>query len=116
MSSEAGSGIDLLKILERNSFFKDASSWKLNFIETGSNVIGARNDKNQVSGLLSLLAQSSLSNTAGLQSASIKGLVEGIEKSAGLENSLKEKLKSISSEAEGNAPKAIQDLIELYAK
>ena len=116
LSSEAGSGIDLLKILERNSFFKDASSWKLNFIETGSNVIGARNDKNQVSGLLSLLAQSSLSNTAGLQSASIKGLVEGIEKSAGLENSLKEKLKSISSEAEGNAPKAIQDLIELYAK
>ncbi|WP_436835206.1 PVC-type heme-binding CxxCH protein [Arenibacter algicola] len=116
LSSEAGSGIDLLKILERNSFFKDASSWKLNFIETCSNVIGARNNKNQISGLLSLLAQSSLSNTAGLQSASIKGLVEGIEKSAGLENSLKEKLKSISLEAEGNVPKAIQDLIELYAK
>ncbi|MCK0133544.1 PVC-type heme-binding CxxCH protein [Arenibacter sp. S6351L] len=116
LSSEAGSGIDLLKILERNSFFKDASSWKLNFIETCSNVIGARNNKNQISGLLSLLAQSSLSNTAGLQSASIKGLVEGIEKSAGLENSLKEKLKSISLEAEGNVPKAIQDLIELYTK
>jgi putative membrane-bound dehydrogenase-like protein len=116
LSSEAGSGMDLLKTLERNSFFKGASSWKLKFIGTCSNVIGARNDKSQVSALLSMLAQSSLSHTADLQSASIKGLVEGLERSREWEDSLKEKLKSISSEAESNAPKAIQDLIELYTQ
>jgi hypothetical protein len=63
-----------------------------------------------------MLAQSSLSLTADLQSASIKGLVEGLERSREWEDSLKEKLKSISSEAESNAPKAIQDLIELYTQ
>ncbi len=116
LSSETGSGIDLLKTLEKNSFFKDASSWKLKFFETFSNVIGARNDKSQVAGLLSILAQPSLSNTAGWQSASIKGLVKGLEKSKGLEGAAKEKLKTISSEAGNNASKAIQDLKEIYAK
>ncbi len=116
LSSQAGSSIDLLKTLEKNSFFKDALPWKLNFFETCSYVIGVRNDKSEVSGLFSILARPSLSNTAERQSAGIKGLVEGLEKSEGLEGSLKEKLKAIASEAGGNPSKAIQDLQELYAK
>ena len=116
LSSETGSGIDLLKTLDRNSFFKDALSWKLKFIETYSNVIGARNDKSQVSGLLSLLAQSSLSNKAGWQLAGIKGLLEGIGNVESLENSIIEEFKTIGSEAESNSAKAIEDLMEMYAK
>ena len=116
LSSEAGSSIDLLKTLEKNSFFKDASTWKTNFFEIYSNVIGARNDKGQIVSLLDHLAQPSIANTAGLQAASIKGLVKGLEKPEGLDAATKEKLKNISSEADNNTAKAIQDLKELYAK
>lgn len=116
LSSEAGSGIDLLKTLEKNSFFKDPASWKLKFIETCSNVIGARNDKSQVSALLAMLSQPSLAGAAGWQPVGIKGLIKGLEKPEGIDASLKEKLKTISSEADSNASKAIQDLKGLYAK
>lgn len=112
LSSDAGSGIDLLETLEKNSFFKDTTLWKLSFIETCSNIIGARNDKSQVSGLLNMLSQPSLANTTGWQSAGIKGLIEGVEKPDGMDASLKEKLKAISSEAGSNTAKAIQDLKE----
>ena len=116
LSSDAGSGIDLLKTLEKNSFFKDVSPWKLTFFETFSNVIGARNDKGQIVSLLGNLTQSSVANTTGWQAVSIKGLIKGLEKPEGLDVSLKEKLKSISSEAGSNTAKAIQDLKGLYAK
>lgn len=116
LSSEAGSGIDLLKSLAKNSFFTDAASWKLEFMETYAHVIGARNDKSEISDVLSFLGQPSLSNTTAWQSASIKGLVNGLEKSEGLEDAAKEKLKIISSEAERNAPKAIEDLKEWCAQ
>ncbi len=116
VSSEAVSGIDLLKTLEKNLFFKDAPSWKLEFFETCSYVIGARNDKSQISALLNILSQPSLANSAAWQSASIKGLVKGLETLEGLEASLKETLKTILSESDSNASKAIQDLKGLYAK
>ncbi|MFK5973883.1 MAG: HEAT repeat domain-containing protein [Flavobacteriaceae bacterium] len=116
LSSAAGSGIEFLKILDKNSFFKDASSWKLKFFETYSNVIGARNDQSQVSYLLGILDQPSLSKTAGWQLASIQGLVKGLQNSKEMEASLKEKLKTILSEAKSNVSKAIKDLEDLYAK
>ncbi len=116
LSSEAGSSIDLLKTLEKNSFFKDTSSWKLTFFAACSNVIGARNEKDQIVSLLDNLSQPTIAKTAGWQEASVKGLIKGLEKPEGLDASLKEKLKNISSEAGSNVTKAIQDLKELYAK
>ncbi|MEO9004218.1 MAG: PVC-type heme-binding CxxCH protein, partial [Ginsengibacter sp.] len=116
LSSDAGSGIDLLKALGKNSFFKDTTSWKLNFLETYSNIIGARNDKSQVSVLLNMLSQPPLSNTVTWQSAGIKGLIKGLEKPEGMDASLKEKLKTISAEAGSNTSKAIGDLKDLFTK
>ncbi|MEO9004547.1 MAG: PVC-type heme-binding CxxCH protein [Ginsengibacter sp.] len=110
LSSEAGSGIDLLKALEKNLFFNETSAWKLAFLETFSNIIGARNDKSQIVSLLDNLNKSSIANTAGLQAASIKGLIKGLEESDGLNASLKTKLKAIGTEADDNFSKAIQDL------
>ncbi|MEO6290944.1 MAG: HEAT repeat domain-containing protein, partial [Ginsengibacter sp.] len=116
LSSKAGSGIDLLKTLEKNSFFKDAAPWKTNFFETYSNVIGARNDNGQIVSLIGNLTQPSIANSASLQAAGINGLVNGLEKPEGLDASLKEKLKNISAVAKNNIARAIQDLKQLYAK
>ena len=116
LSTEAGSGIDLLQTLGEHSFFQDAASWKLKFFETCSHIIGARNDKGQVFDLLSILTQPSISNTPKFQSAGIGGLIKGLEKAEGSEDALKEKLKTIGSEAESNSVKAIQDLKKMYAE
>ena len=116
LSSEAGSSIDLLKMLVKNSFFKDPTSWKLNFLETYSTVIGARNNKRQIVSLLDNLSQPSIANTDGLLETSVKGLIKGLEMPEGLDASLKEKLKDISSAEGSNATKALQNLKQLYSK
>lgn len=116
LSSEAGSSIELLKMLVKNSFFKDPKSWKFIFFETYSTVIGARNNKSQIVSLLDSLSQPSIANTDGLLEASVKGLIKGLEMPEGLDASLKEKLKDISSAVGSNATKALQNLKQLYSK
>jgi putative membrane-bound dehydrogenase-like protein len=115
LSSEVGSGTAFLKTLENSGFFKDILSWKTGFFETYANVIGNRNDKGQITGLLDALSQPSIANAKGVQAAGIKGLVKGLERVKDLDASIKEKLKTISSEAGSDANKAIKDLKELYA-
>lgn len=115
LSSESGSGIDLLTALEKNSFFKDASPWKSEFFKTYSNVIGARNSKDQIVSLLENLSQSAIADAEGLQVASVTGLIEGLKKPEGSDASLQEKLKRIGDESRSNIQKAIQDLKQLYS-
>tara|TARA_R110002049_G_scaffold53516_3_gene149553 strand:+ start:696 stop:2705 length:2010 start_codon:yes stop_codon:yes gene_type:complete len=110
LSSEAGSSIDLIKILVKNSFFKDPVPWKLKFFETCAHIIGARNDNSEVFDLVSILARPSLSNATKFQSAGIEGLVKGLEKSQGLGDGLGQKLKTIESGADSNLTKIIQRL------
>jgi len=116
LSSEVGSGTAFSKTLESTGFFKDISSWKTGFFETYANVIGNRNDKGQITGLLNALSQPSIVNAAGMQAAGIKGLIKGLERIKDLDASLKEKLKPISSEAGSDVNKAVKDLKELFAK
>ena len=116
LSSEAGSGVRLLKDLEKRSFFKDTASWKLTFFDSFSNVIGARNDNDQIIELLDFLTKSSILNTDGMQIAGIKGLMKGLENQIGSDASFKENLKNISIEVESNTAKAIKDLKGLYVK
>ncbi|MEO9893487.1 PVC-type heme-binding CxxCH protein [Aurantibacter sp.] len=116
LSSEAGSSILLLKTLVQNSFFKETSIWKNTFIENFSYIIGARNDKDEILDLLNVLSRLKESNKEELQSSGLKGLFKGLEKTAELKNSSKEKIKTISSEAENNIANAIQHLKELFTK
>jgi hypothetical protein len=111
-----GSGPAFLKTLENTGFLKDISSWKTGFIETYANVIGNRNDKGQIAGLLNALSQPSVANAASVQAAGIKGLIKGLERVKNIDASLKEKLKAISSEAGSDVNKAIKDLKESFAK
>jgi putative membrane-bound dehydrogenase-like protein len=110
LSSEGGSGIDLLKALEKNLFFKEPKPWKLTFLKTYANVIGARNDTAQILSLLNNLSQPFIANTANLQVACIKGLIKGLDGTENLDASLEKKLKAISTESDGDISKAILDL------
>lgn len=117
LSSEAGSSIELLKqLVEKGSFFEVVATWKLTFLENFSNVIGGRNQKAQILALLETISGPSKSKTADWQSACVKGLINGQEKTEGSDPLLKEKLKSIGAESGTDIKKAIQDLKQLYAK
>ncbi|HEY8688714.1 MAG TPA: PVC-type heme-binding CxxCH protein [Chitinophagaceae bacterium] len=117
LSSEAGSSIDLLKELDKKgSFFDVVAPWKITFLENFSNVIGGRNQKAQILALLEIISGPSKSKTADWQSACVKGLIKGQEKTEGADPLLKEKLKSIGAESGSDIKKAIQDLKQLYSK
>ena len=111
LSAELGSGLELLKALDNKSFLKEDVSWKSSFIEDLTNVIGARNNKAQVKDLLSFLQKSA---NASLQKAGSKGLAKGLERIEGITAADKEKLKLIESESEKDAPKAIEEIKQLY--
>ena len=56
LSSESGSGMDMVKMLENSSFFKEDADWKLKFFEDLSYVIGNRNQKAQIAGLMNFVS------------------------------------------------------------
>jgi hypothetical protein len=110
LSSDAGSGIDLLNALEKDFFFKESEPWKSTFLETYANIIGARNDKAQLVSLLDNLSQPSMANKADFQAGCIRGLIKGLDRAEGLDASLKKKLKTIDTESDKDIGKAILDL------
>lgn len=80
ISSEAGSSVEILKsLVQDNTFFSNQESWKLSFIQDLSNIIGARNNKEQFSAYLNTLSSGALS-VADVQQAALKGLKAGLNK------------------------------------
>ena len=116
LSCEAGSSIDFLKALARENFFGELAPWKLAFFESFSNVIGGRNQEIEIVSLLENILQSSIAQASDWQRTSVKGLLKGLEKSEKLDNSLKERLKSIETESRSDIGKAIRYLKQLYSK
>jgi hypothetical protein len=99
---------------KKNSFFSAVTPWKSTFLENLSYVIGHRNQKEQINALLKTISKPSLSVTTDWGLACVKGLIKGQEKVEGLDDALKEKLKSIESASKSNIKKAIGDLKQLY--
>lgn len=115
LSAEAGSSMDLMKILTDNgSFFRKAEPWKVSFLEDFSYVIGARYQEAQIIAFLDLLSNPVMKNQESFQEASIAGLIKGLKKSEASEDQ-KEILQNIEATT-GKEPKAvIQDLRKIYS-
>jgi putative membrane-bound dehydrogenase-like protein len=80
ISSEAGSSVEILNALtQNNSFFDNEESWKLNFIQDLSNIIAARNNKEQFSAYLNKITQDELFSK-NFQLAALRGLKLGLTK------------------------------------
>lgn len=110
LSSEAGSGIQLIKELEKQSFFSEQASWKPVFFETYSNIIGTRNNKGEMVSLLNNLSASFMVQVADLQLSILKGLIKGLQERNAADTASEEKLKIISSLSDKNIIKAIENL------
>lgn len=116
LSSDVGSSIALLKELNKEgSFFKTTVPWKVTFLENFSNIIGERNQKEQIVDLLEIISEAPISTIADWQSASVRGLLKGLGESEASGASLKERLKSIEAESGNDIKKAVRDLNQVFS-
>lgn len=83
LSSDAGSSMELLKLLiSRGSFFKDTSPEKIAFVKDYLYVIGARKKKEDILALIALLSHPEVKEAINWQLAGLEGLTKGLQKSA----------------------------------
>jgi len=109
LSSEAGSSPELLKVLAlQGSFFQNVEPWKLSFLQDLSNVIGARNNKAQVSSYLDIMSLPGMTGI-NLQTAALKGLKLGLNKN----EALKETAGKLSTESESEIKASFELLKKL---
>ncbi|SRR6266540_1146359 len=117
LSSEAGSSLPLLELLvKRGSFFKESTDESSSFLEDFSYVIGARNRKEEIAGLLKELTIADIKKEQGLQIAGLKGLASGIKKSENkiqADPMLKEALKNIEDGSANEIKAAIGEINKL---
>ncbi len=117
LSADAGSSVDVLKMLQhKNFFFKQPDPWKLIFLGDFSYVIGSRNDKEQIISLLDLLSQSDIAKEEKWQAAGVKGLMMGLKKSAASNPIMKEALQKMEADSTRNIKGSIKDLMKLYSR
>ena len=116
LSSDAGSSIELLDALSNSNFADKAADWKTDFYKELAETIGARNQKAQVAALLQQSGQNTITKLPNAQAAIVKGLSAGLQNAKGTSDEVKEKLKTIGTEADNDVAKSLDDLKKLYSE
>lgn len=111
LSSEPGSSPALIQALwNQKSFFESDRPEHLVFFENFSNVIGSRNQKDQVDTYFNFLT-STLKDKEDWQNAGMKGFTAGVGRSA--DDALKENLKGLEDLAQEGVSEWVRGLKEL---
>lgn len=114
LSSNAGSSTELLNSLVNNtSFFEKVEDGKKAFINDLAYIFGARNSKGEAAQLLNTLSSKV---SKDWQSVYLKGLKDGLAKSANAEKvdaSLSQALSQISKDGSDDSKKLIEDIKKL---
>lgn len=113
LSSEWGASLALLDALTKNGFNTGDEAWKKDFYKELSEIVGARNQKNEVVDLLQRAA--SPTGPEGAGAAIVKGLSAGLQNAKDTNEQAKEKLKTIGEDAGKDNAKALEDLKTLYS-
>jgi putative membrane-bound dehydrogenase-like protein len=117
LSSEAGSSVNLLKVLvNKTSFFENVEPWKTKFLEDFSYIIGARQQKEQINSLLDVLSQPAITGKEEFRKSALDGLIKGLKRSGEESDNVKELIQKIEPDLISNVEKAIQDLKIFYSK
>ncbi|QMU29696.1 PVC-type heme-binding CxxCH protein [Adhaeribacter radiodurans] len=115
LSSEQGSSPEILQLLRQpNTFFQNPEPWKLAFVSDLSNIIGARNQKDQISTFLNFLSQPDSQITDSFRVEAIKGLTKGLNRATSTDPKLKEIIQRIKTNNTQEVTAAIQDLKKFY--
>ncbi|WP_149241873.1 PVC-type heme-binding CxxCH protein [Dyadobacter sp. 32] len=115
LSSVPGSSPELAALLSSTgSFFRSASPGKLKFIEDYAYIAGCRNEKNDISGLITILSK----YETNWQLAGLTGLVKGSKRSQNkkeVEKSLDKSLRKLEEKASTEVKKAAGELRKVLA-
>ena len=115
LSSEDGSSTELLKLLIAQKFFAANDAWKASFLETFSYIEGARNQKEQISFLLTELSRPEWSKEEPWQEAVLNGLTKGIKNSPTSAPQIKEALTRMEADSTATVTDKLKQLSELSA-
>ncbi|MGV3586972.1 MAG: PVC-type heme-binding CxxCH protein [Adhaeribacter sp.] len=114
LSSDVGSSPEILQLLSQNkNFFQNSEPWKAAFLGDLSNIIGARNQKEQISALLEQLLQPN-AMADSLKTAAVMGLTKGLNRDTTADPKLKETLAEIKTSSSEDVMSTIQLLKKLY--
>lgn len=116
LSSEAGTSLQLIRTLAKNSFFEKTEPWKLTFLEAFSLAIGSGKQSAEIRRLLALLRQPQMTKNGQWQLAAMKGLVEGLDQNAESNSDVKEWIKNAKIDSEQEAQRALTDLSKFYSQ
>jgi putative membrane-bound dehydrogenase-like protein len=112
LSSEAGSGPALLHALLASNIATDTTKLTSTFFQDFSYIIGARNDKAQVTQFLALL-QHPVLQLNKRRSSAVKGFINGLEKAGNTTPALKNNIKAFKTGLKNVTDKTITDLQKL---
>lgn len=96
LSSDAGSGLELLKIVANPTFSGGTAVWKFSFLESAANVIAARYLKEEMRGLMELISQPKIWEEENIRNALLRGMHTGLERTEGMNESVKDRIKGIN--------------------
>lgn len=115
LSSEQGSSPEMLQRLsQQKTFFQKPEPWKTAYLGDLSNVIGARNQKDQISSFLNFLSQPESQIADSFRIEAMKGLTKGLNRATNTDPKLKDILQSIKTTNDQEVTAAIQDLKKFY--
>jgi len=116
LSSDAGSSMELLKLLiSRGIFFKDASAGKMTFVKQYLYAMGARRNKEDILALIGLLSDPEVKEGINWQLAGLEGLAKGLAKTANKSKpdpDVINAFKVIESGAGGEIKSAVKEVIK----
>ena len=113
LSSASGSSVGMFQTLRRNSFFRTPGDWKTSFQEDFSYIIGSRHDGKEIRSFLNELSGTSKDDEKEWKASSVKGLVDGLKKSATADDALKQKLADLPTISVASADDVIVRLKEM---
>lgn len=112
LSSNTGSSAGLMEALAQTSFLNGQDSWRSTFIDDLSYIIGARNNKEQLTAYLTLISKPGINDK--LQASAVNGLKKGLAKASKPSPKLTETLQAIKTDSANDTKEALSNLKKIY--
>jgi hypothetical protein len=112
LSSEAGTSVELLSALAKNSFFDEAQPWKAAFIEEFAYAAASGKSSSEINRLITLLNKEAKDEQS--QIAAAKGLINGLPKNQQATNDVKEWVKTVKVSNGEESKAALAELSGFY--
>lgn len=113
LSSDVGSSKEFFDLLVSQGYFNVPDNGAANFMENYAFISGAKNDKDQLKGLLTALQKEPFANNSEVLESTLNDLFKGLERND-LDVAMAEKIKIIKEDQSASSIEKVQSLLSLY--